>query len=45
VYAGLGRTEAGRYLIVFFVLKLDRMALIISAREMSLAERRRHERD
>ena len=40
VYAGVGRTDEGRYLIVFFVYKLTREALIISARDTSEAERR-----
>ena len=44
VYAALGRTLAGRYLIVFFVHKRDRRALILSAREMTRAERRLYER-
>jgi len=43
VYAALGRTSAGRYLIVFFVYKKDRRALILSARDMTPAERRRYE--
>lgn len=45
VYAALGRAEGGRYLIVFFVLKADRHALIISARDMTRTERRRYERE
>ena len=44
VYAALGRTEAGRYLIVFFVYKLDRQALVVSARDMTTAERKRYDR-
>jgi uncharacterized DUF497 family protein len=44
VYAVLGRTEAGRYLTVFFVRKLDRRALPLSARDMTHAERKRYER-
>ena len=44
VYLGLGRTEAGRYLSVFFVYKEDRQALIVSARDMAPAERKRYER-
>ena len=44
MYAALGRTDAGRYLTVFFVYKVDRRALIISARDMDTAERRRYER-
>ena len=43
VYAALGQTDAGRYLIVFFVCKKDRRALILSARDMTHAERRKYE--
>lgn len=42
VYAGLGQTDAGRYLIVFFVYKPTREALILSARDMERKERRRY---
>jgi uncharacterized DUF497 family protein len=42
VYAALGQTEAGRYLIVFFVHKKDSRALILSARDMTSTERRRY---
>jgi uncharacterized DUF497 family protein len=44
VYAAFGQTEAGRYLAVFFVYKKDRRALILSARDMTRAERRKYER-
>ena len=44
VYAALGQTDAGRYLIVFFIKKMNQMALIISARDMDTKERRRYER-
>lgn len=40
MYAALGRTEEGRYLIVFFIHKLDGRALIISARDMDDSEKR-----
>jgi uncharacterized DUF497 family protein len=40
VYAALGRTDAGRYVIVFFVYKRDGRALPVSARDMSSSERR-----
>jgi uncharacterized DUF497 family protein len=40
VYAALGQTEAGRYLVVFFVYKQTREALILSARDMDEQERR-----
>jgi hypothetical protein len=40
LYAALGRTEAGRYLIVYFVYKATDEALIVSAREMTPKEKR-----
>ncbi|MCB0061979.1 MAG: BrnT family toxin [Caldilineaceae bacterium] len=42
LYAAYGQTFAGRYLIVFFVLKVDHSALVISARDMDAKERRRY---
>lgn len=42
VYAATGRSDAGRYLIVFFIQKLTGEALIISARDMSQRERRQY---
>ena len=45
VYAAYGRTEAGRYLTVFFIHKPGNLALIISARNMDDKERRRYGRD
>ena len=44
VYAALGQTDAGRYLIVFFINKKGNRALPISARGMDDAERRYYER-
>lgn len=44
VYAALGQTAAGRYMIVFFVCKPDYRALILSARNMTDAERRHYEK-
>jgi uncharacterized protein len=43
VYSALGRTQAGRLLIVFFVYKENHEALIISARDVTKAERKRYE--
>ena len=43
VYAAFGQTTAGRYLIVFFIYKKDKRAFILSARNMTHAERRRYE--
>ncbi len=44
VYSAMGQTGAGRYLIVFFVHKKSRQALILSAREMTDGERKRYEK-
>jgi len=44
VYSALGQTDAGRYLIVFFIHKQDSTALILSARDMDKKERRYYER-
>jgi len=44
VYAALGQTDAGRYLSIFFIRKKDNRALVVSARDMSRAERRNYER-
>jgi uncharacterized DUF497 family protein len=44
LYAALGLTNSGRYLIVFFVYKTNKNALIVSARDMTKAERRKYER-
>ena len=44
LYAAMGQTEAGRYLIIFFIFKPTREALILSARDMNDKERRQYER-
>ena len=44
VYSAMGQTDAGRYLIVFFIQKPNRRALIISARDMDGKERRNYGR-
>ena len=44
VYAALGRTDSGRYLVTFFILKTDDHVLPLSARDMTPAERKRHAR-
>lgn len=44
LYAACGQTEAGRYLIVFFIYKPTQEALIISARDMDAKERRQYGR-
>ncbi len=42
VYVAAGRTDAGRYLLVFFILKKDNNALIITARDMTENERKKY---
>lgn len=44
VYSASGQTDAGRYLIVFFIYKSPNTALIISARDMDARERQHYER-
>jgi len=44
VYAAMGQTYTGRYLIVFFIYKKDKRAFILSARNMTDRERRIYER-
>jgi uncharacterized DUF497 family protein len=44
LYYAYGRTDNGRYLFVVFIYKLNKNALIISARDMDDDERRRYVR-
>ena len=44
IYMALGRTDAGRYLSIFFINKASGQALIISARDMMPRERKRYEK-
>ncbi len=44
LFIGFGRADAGRYLSVLFVLKKDKRALVISARDMTKRERRKYGR-
>lgn len=44
VYAALGQSDGGRYLITFFVLKADGRIIPVSARDMTPAERNRYGR-
>jgi len=44
LYKAYGQTFAGRYLFVVFIYKLDRRALILSARDMDEKERRLFQR-
>ena len=43
IYAAMGQSHSGRYLIIFFAYKRDKSALILSARDMTKPERRRYE--
>ena len=40
LYLAYGQTDAGRYLVVFFIQKPQQTALPISARDMNESERR-----
>ena len=44
VYMALGQTQGGRYLIVLFIYKLTKEALILSARDMAPKERKMYDR-
>jgi uncharacterized DUF497 family protein len=44
LYAAYGQTDAGRYLIVFFIRKERTAALPISARDMTDSEERYYDR-
>ena len=45
LYKALGQTEDGRYLTIIFIYKpTEQKALVISARDMDRAERKRYER-
>ena len=44
LYLVLGRTKNGRYLAVYFILKDRAKALVVTARNMTATERRRHEK-
>jgi hypothetical protein len=43
LFAALGQTNTGRKLIVFFVYKLNKEALLISARDMTKKEKKQYE--
>jgi uncharacterized protein len=43
VYLAFGQTMAGRYITVFFVYKGNNQALVLSARDMTKAERKKYE--
>ena len=42
VYLAMGQTDAGRYLSVLFVYKQSHDAVVISARDMDMGERREY---
>lgn len=44
VYIALGQTQGGRYLVVLFIYKLTKEALILSARDMARKERKMYDR-
>jgi hypothetical protein len=44
VYSVMGQTNGGRYLIIFFIFKINKYALILSARKMSNSERKLYEK-
>ena len=44
LYYAYGRTDSGRFLFVVFIYKLNKNALIISARDMDHDERKRYAR-
>ncbi len=44
LYAAFGRTEQGRLLMILFIYKISREALVVSAREMTAQERKLYAR-
>jgi len=42
LYVASGRTDAGRYLLIFFIMKRNKKAFIITARDMTDGERRKY---
>lgn len=45
VYSALGKTSGKRYLIIFFVYKNNKDALILSARSMTVKEKKKYEKN
>lgn len=39
-YYCFGQTSSGRYLFIFFVIKRDKKALVVTARDMTQSEKR-----
>ena len=44
IYLALGQTDAGRYLMLLFIYKKTKEALVVRARDMTRKERRQYER-
>lgn len=44
LYSAIGKTDTGRLLIVYFILKPEQQALVISARDAKKNERKRYEK-
>jgi len=42
LYTAMGRTDAGRCLIIFFIYKKNKDAIILSARQMTSKEKKRY---
>ena len=42
LYVASGRSDAGRYLLVFFIMKKNKKALIVTGRDMTERERRKY---
>jgi len=37
-----GRTDAGRYILIFFIMKKNKKALVVTARDMTDRERKKY---
>jgi uncharacterized DUF497 family protein len=44
LYVTYGQTKNGRYIVVFFIYKRNKTVMPISARDMSISERRYYEK-
>jgi uncharacterized DUF497 family protein len=44
LYIAMRKTGEGRYLVIFFIYKQDGNGLVLSARDMTSAERRKYEK-
>ena len=42
LYNALGKTDSGRYLSIFFIRKRNKNALIVTARDMNIKERKKY---